>query len=164
MSRWKPGQCETAATKSLSPAVATRPVAPAEKMACAGKVTQTIVSLFEGVVNASPLEETMEPRPRPRPFLSAVAFNSISTFSREHAGRRSATAGANAGSPLFFSAHNGFCLLAEPTCEIQSKLGRSILSIAGARVGWSEPRSTQEQRRRKTAKATVPQEMYEKKE
>lgn len=90
---------------------------------------------FEGAVNASPLEETMELRPRP--FVSAVAFNRISTFSRENAGRWSATTGAKAASTrslLFFSSYNGFCLVVEATYEIQSKLGCSILSMAGA--GW----------------------------
>lgn len=90
---------------------------------------------FEGAMNASPLEETTESRPRP--FVSAVAFNRISTFSRENAGWLSATTGAKAastGSLLFFSPHNRFCLVVEPTYEIQSKLGCRILSAAGA--GW----------------------------
>lgn len=146
MSRWKPGQCDTAVTKKLPPPWRRVPWCSLKRRrahACNAHALQRSHRQsypFEGDVNASPLEETTQPRPRP--FVSAVAFNRISTFSRQHAGRRSATAGANAastGSPLFFSSHNGFCLVAEPTCEIQSKLGCSILSIAGAQVGWSGP-------------------------
>lgn len=105
----------------------------ATRMHCEGHADNR--TPFEGAMNASPLEETMAPRPGP--FVSAVAFNRISTFTRENAGRRSATAGAKmarTGLLLFFSSHNGFCRVLPPTYEIQSKLRCSILSMAGA--GW----------------------------